>query len=408
MIRPITMICWVLALGAGLYLYRAKHEVELIDQHIDQIAKKTAELRVESRGLLDEWIRLGEPEQLHKYSDTYLGLKTIAPTQFARLSDLASRLPPPQADPPAETPADPTAETPAETKDMVAQSPDILSVEVPPPSAGPAVVDAVARQGAVPPPLNSANVQVVTAPPLQARPVTPRPPPARVANEPRSTTTGTAVEDVVRPPPAHVANEPRSTTTGTAVTTQVEPRLGAPGHANAPAPANTPAAGSATWQHPGLPPLQAQRQGNASGLPPLQAQGSGPGGSGPGGPAPGPAQWQGQAAGPGPAEGIAYGHAPGWSSPRQTDPRVADNRGSDPRREVRPMQTQYPQAQPAQAQWVDRGPVPQAERQGQPPPMAPAQGNSLLGMSRGPLPAPTPVSSITFSGSGNIPNGPGR
>ena len=102
MIRPITVICWILALGAGLYLYRAKHEVELMDKHIEQIAKETSDLRTESRRLLDDWIRLGEPEQLHKYSDEYLGLKTIAPTQFARLSDLATRLPAPQADPPDE------------------------------------------------------------------------------------------------------------------------------------------------------------------------------------------------------------------------------------------------------------------------------------------------------------------
>ncbi len=112
MIRPITVICWVLALSAGLYLYRAKHEVELMDQHIDLIAKQTADLRAQSRGLLDDWIRLGEPEQLHKYSDEYLGLKTIAPSQFARLSDLPSRLPAPEPTPPADQP------------DVVGQSPD--------------------------------------------------------------------------------------------------------------------------------------------------------------------------------------------------------------------------------------------------------------------------------------------
>ena len=63
MIRPITVICLFLALGAGLYLYRAKHEVEMMDKHIEQIAKETNDLRAESRRLLDDWIRLGEPEQ---------------------------------------------------------------------------------------------------------------------------------------------------------------------------------------------------------------------------------------------------------------------------------------------------------------------------------------------------------
>ena len=96
MIRPITVICWVLALGSGLYLYRAKHEVELMDKYIVQIARQTDALRAESRHMLDEWIRLGEPEQLHKYSDQYLGLKTVAPAQFVRVTDLAGRLPPPR------------------------------------------------------------------------------------------------------------------------------------------------------------------------------------------------------------------------------------------------------------------------------------------------------------------------
>ena len=102
MIRPITLICWILALGSGLYLYRAKHDVELMDKHIEQVAKETSDIRADSRHLLDEWIRLSEPEQLRKYSDEYLGLKSIVPPQFVRLSDLPNRLPAPRADPPEE------------------------------------------------------------------------------------------------------------------------------------------------------------------------------------------------------------------------------------------------------------------------------------------------------------------
>ena len=106
MIRPITVVCWLLALGAGFYLYLAKHEVELMDKNIEQVARETTDVRASSRHLLDEWIRLGEPEQLRKYSDEYLGLKAIEPPQFVRLVDLPGRLPPPQADP-VEPPADP-------------------------------------------------------------------------------------------------------------------------------------------------------------------------------------------------------------------------------------------------------------------------------------------------------------
>ena len=93
MIRPVTLLCGALAFGAGVYLYHAKHEVELMDQHINELSRQTDVLRAESRHLLDDWIRLGEPEQLRKYSDEYLGLKTIQPTQFVRMSDLTARLP---------------------------------------------------------------------------------------------------------------------------------------------------------------------------------------------------------------------------------------------------------------------------------------------------------------------------
>ena len=96
MIRPITVICWCLVLLSGLYLYRAKHEVSVIDKRILQIAAETDALRADSRRQMDEWTRLGEPEQLRKYSDQFLGLKSLAPTQFVRVSDLAGRLPAPR------------------------------------------------------------------------------------------------------------------------------------------------------------------------------------------------------------------------------------------------------------------------------------------------------------------------
>jgi hypothetical protein len=191
-------------------LYRAKHEVELMDKHIEQIARETSDIRAESRRLLDDWIRLGEPEQLHRYSDEYLGLQTIAPTQFARLSDLPGRLPAPRADPPAEDPAaiaqsgdpvDPSGS--AQAAGMTTDGTDEANADdlpVPPiPPANPGLI-AVSLPG-------------VSAIPLQARPVTPRvvgnpadPGPRaaenREADDPRAVTP--------RPPAAAVA-EPRVT-----------------------------------------------------------------------------------------------------------------------------------------------------------------------------------------------------
>jgi hypothetical protein len=385
MIRPITLICWILALSAGLYLYRAKHEVELIDQHIDQIAKQTADLRIESRGLLDEWIRLGEPEQLHKYSDEYLGLQPIAPGQFARLSDLPSRLPPPQADPP-----DVQA-------DVVAQSSGVASPDVPvgggvqPAAVEPTVEEDTSPESAtadglpippIPPaeaPAASASERKATALPLQAKPVTPRLTDGQTnpEAEPARASAGAT---------AHAVDEPRTGLGRMAPVNQAEAR---------PAPVNPPPIGPAGWQAHGMPPLQAQGPTDFPGLPPLQAQASRELAHTPGR-VPGPGEGSGRISGPPP--GQAFGQAPAHP---------ADARANEPQREIRPLE---PQPGPRQAA-EPRGSETQIARQGpnQMPGMGPPAGGSLLGMSRGsvPLPAPMPVNANWSGQAGPGSLGPG-
>jgi hypothetical protein len=405
MIRPITVICWILALGAGLYLYRAKHEVALMDKHIDQIAKQTSDLRAESRRLLDDWIRLGEPEQLHKYSDEYLGLKTIAPTQFTRLGDLPARLPEPRADPADEQP------------DVVAQSPDgpssgvpssdipssgVLAVGVQSPFTQPAGADSDMTETddealPVPPIPPAAVVTAVSAPavispPLQARPVTPRP----AAGQPEP--------EASRPRPgnpARVADEPNTAATRRTPAPLAESNSGAPDQGNGPVP------GQAAWQARGLPPLQAQGPKNVQGMPPVQAQGSVQ--------AQGPAQSSGQAAGRGPAQGPAFGLPPGQPTTRPAEPRSVDTHANEAQREVRSTQLPPLQAQSMAVRPTDtRDPGIQIARQGPSriPATAPAPGGSLLGMPRGPvplpLPAPTPVSTTWPGNAGTGPAGYGR
>ena len=272
MIRPITLVCWILALSAGLYLYHAKHEVELMDQHIDQIAKQTEDLRIESRGLLDEWIRLGEPEQLRRYSDEYLGLQPISPTQFARLSDLATRLPPPQPDPP-EGQVDVVAQSSGATPAGVAASDSQSSAG----QADAAQLDPVAavaansdRQDAadvdgipVPPippaivPAAPTAMSAATALPLQARPVTPRLADGQTEPEsarPRAVASSPGVDD------------PHISTARVTPTAVVEPHPGPSG------PVGGQASNQSGGQAHGQAPLQAQAPRDASGLPPLQAQ----------------------------------------------------------------------------------------------------------------------------------------
>jgi hypothetical protein len=397
MIRPVTLVCWILALSAGLYLYRAKHDVELMDQHIDQIAKQTADLRIESRGLLDEWIRLGEPEQLHRYSDEYLGLQPISPGQFARLSDLPARLPPTQPDPSDEQ-VDVVAQSSVATPAAVA-SPDSQSSGN---QEGAAQSDAAAALAANPdrkdvagtdeipiPPIPPASIPVAssgasTAPalPLQARPVTPR-----LADGPADAASA-------RP---HPGMSPSGTDELPVATARVTPTVPAEPRQGPPGPINNQASGKSGAQAHGLPPLQAQASGDVSGLPPLQSQ----------------AQAREVAEGPGriSAEsqglGRASGQAPG---PRPQESRTAENRVTAPPRESHPIESQ--QARGSGTQYGRQGPAdaePAHTGQFQ---TAPMQGGSLLGMSRGsvplPLPAPTPVNANWSGPTGTVLPGSGR
>jgi hypothetical protein len=101
MIRPLTIATLLMACGSGLYLYQSKHEVQLLDRTIERTVHETSALREQSRLLAAEWTMLNDPERLRQFSDTYLGLKTIAPSQFTSLADLDSRLPLAQAEVPA-------------------------------------------------------------------------------------------------------------------------------------------------------------------------------------------------------------------------------------------------------------------------------------------------------------------
>jgi hypothetical protein len=369
MIRPITMICWILALSAGLYLYRAKHEVALMDRHIDQIAKDTNDLRVESRRLLDDWIRLGEPEQLRKYSDQYLGLKAVAPTQFVRLTDLAGRLPVPRADPVEAPPeavdqgqAARSAPPPDGPVGMDEADGDVLPVPPIPPSGtasgAPSGAPSGLAGGATPASVASPAVIVV---PLQARPVTPRP------------ASGQQDQDATRQRPAvdtHVAEEPSASLVPNPPSVKVvemkagsmklaDTRQSAPGQSTGQNPIGPTPGGQATGgQIPGgqitggQTPLQARgvasERVQSHELPPLQAQGLGQGVA--------------QVVGAGSGQGQLYG-----SALRPAASRVADTGATDRQRDIRPMQPQS---------------------------AAQSRGGSLLGMSRGgvaPLPTPTPV-----------------
>ena len=45
MIRPLTLICMLLACGSGLYLYQTKHRVQMLDREIAQTVQATMAAR---------------------------------------------------------------------------------------------------------------------------------------------------------------------------------------------------------------------------------------------------------------------------------------------------------------------------------------------------------------------------
>lgn len=162
MIRPLTILTCLLACGSGLYLYQSKHEVQLLDRTIERTVHETNALREQSRLLAAEWTMLNDPERLRQFSDTYLKLKSIAPSQFTSLGDLDTRLPAQQAEV-----APPTSGEPA----MVAGTGDAGLLAMPEPAAI-ADADEVLPVPPIPaPPVVAATARPADAKPPERRPV---------------------------------------------------------------------------------------------------------------------------------------------------------------------------------------------------------------------------------------------
>lgn len=159
MIRPITCICFLLACGSGLYLYQAKHRVQVLDRQIEVTVQATEKLREQTRVLHAEWTLLNDPQRLQALADQFLTLKTVQPNQFTSMADLDSRLPP--VPPPETTPPAPAA------------APSAPVAEVTPPAPQPEQPPAttVVTAPPPPPPQQSKPVAVAAAPPPQAKPV---------------------------------------------------------------------------------------------------------------------------------------------------------------------------------------------------------------------------------------------
>jgi hypothetical protein len=181
MIRPFTCVCFLLACGSGLYLYQAKHRVQMIDREIEKTVRTTEELRGQIRVLHAEWTLQSDPQRLQALADQFLSLKTVTPGQFTSMADLDNRLPAVRAPepPPAEQQPVPVAEAAPPGEPAAAP---LAAIPVPPPK--PAAVVAVAAPPPRPPEHKPpprpviAETQPVRPPPVVARP-------AVVAEQPR-------------------------------------------------------------------------------------------------------------------------------------------------------------------------------------------------------------------------------
>jgi hypothetical protein len=201
MIRPFTLVCFLLACGAGLYLYSAKHRVQLVDREIEKTVRATDELREQIRVLHAEWTLQNDPQRLQALADQFLKLKTLTPGQFTSLADLNNRLP-------AVPTPEPTAPEATEPQPVpVAQAPQ--PEELPPaPAAAP-------RPVVPPPPARPAAAVAVAASPIPPPAEHKPPPPQRpvLADAPHEHPVPTEVQQV-RPTPVVarrvvVAEQPR-------------------------------------------------------------------------------------------------------------------------------------------------------------------------------------------------------
>ena len=194
MIRPFTCVCMVLAGASGLYLYQAKHRVQLLDRDITNTIHATEAARERIGVLRAEWTLQNDPERLAQLADRFLTLKTVTPGQFTSMAELDKRLPPIK---PPETAPGPAMD---EDAPLVASAPEtepepesakVASIpEARPEPPRPAPRAESPRREAAPRPAPAPPVKVATvAPRAPERRHEPTPPPRMATAETHSVIT---------------------------------------------------------------------------------------------------------------------------------------------------------------------------------------------------------------------------
>ena len=191
MIRPFTCVCMVLAGASGLYLYQAKHRVQLLDRDITSTIHATEAARERIGVLRAEWTLQNDPERLAQLADRFLALKTVTPGQFTSMAELDKRLPPVRVPEPAPTQGmdedTPIASVPEPEPAKVASIPEARPEppHVAPRAEQPRRETAAPRPPSAPPPVKVATV--AARPPERRR--EPAPPPRMASAETHSVIT---------------------------------------------------------------------------------------------------------------------------------------------------------------------------------------------------------------------------
>ncbi len=161
MIRPLTLVCALIAAIAGGYLYHVKHQTQLLERSIARTNQAIEAARERTGVLRAEWTLMNDPDRLQELAGQHLKLATVAPRQFTTLADLGARLPVVRALP--IRPEDSTDE-PAMAADTTIHGAE-TPLPLPPPPTPPLPV--LARS-----PTPAVTTPAVTAPVVQAHHVT--------------------------------------------------------------------------------------------------------------------------------------------------------------------------------------------------------------------------------------------
>ena len=247
MIRPFTCLCMLLAGGAGLYLYQAKHTSQLLDREITRTVRQAEAARERAGVLQAEYALLKDPTRLADLAGQHLPeLKNTAPTQFTNWAEFEKRLPPVGAPAAAAPPLEPEA---PEAK---------LPEPKPEPKPDASKPNSLKSEAGRPDP---AKAEPTKAEPAKAEPAKAEPPKPVAAARPAVVATAAPPRPAPAPRPAQTqaqapaqAAPPRPAGTPVSLTAALQPPAAHPPATPAPVPAAPPATTLAARSAPPPPP----------------------------------------------------------------------------------------------------------------------------------------------------------